>query len=372
MNKKKIIFALLFVFCGISIAHGAAKSFLKAQKFPETHADVSFVERMDAKRVGYEPFKDSSAYQQIEIESEEEYLRRQITKLEYKRQSDLLSMTNAQYCDKYPLDDANCVQTPGLLEATIAIGSRPTSTTQQQPGQQTQPGQSETQTIATTHPAPQPTTTTATITAQPQRITFNNRAHNGPCTPPQRSSHFSNQILTSGRYAQRDPAFEKALITMFRKEGGCSNHPDDTGGYTCYGISSAANPDIDVANITRADAEDISYNRYYSNYNLNQLPDVVRGDVFNFGFAAGPVTAIRAFSRTVGLSKRGRIDSEMISAAENYTADLHNDYMDALQNHFIAASEKGNNKVFLKGWMNSVKLLRENGCHSETTQPLTR
>ena len=58
------------------------------------------------------------------------------------------------------------------------------------------------------------------------------------------------------------------MITIFRKEGDCGNDPDDRGGYTCYGISSVANPDVDMKTLTRAGAEDIAYTRYYTNAGL--------------------------------------------------------------------------------------------------------
>ena len=40
--------------------------------FPTTFADLSFTDKMDTKKEGYEPYKNSSAYRPITIESEEE------------------------------------------------------------------------------------------------------------------------------------------------------------------------------------------------------------------------------------------------------------------------------------------------------------
>ncbi len=56
--------------------NGPAK--ITATEFPTTYADLSFTERMANEKAGYEPFKDKSAYVQIELESEEEYLDRKI------------------------------------------------------------------------------------------------------------------------------------------------------------------------------------------------------------------------------------------------------------------------------------------------------
>ena len=66
------------------------------------------------------------------------------------------------------------------------------------------------------------------------------------------------------------------------------------------------------------------------------------------------------------------IDESAISAAINYPGDIHNDFLDTQQQWYIQASKKDNNKKFLKGWMNRVQLMRENGCHTPTTDPITR
>lgn len=45
-------------------------------EFPTTYADLPFSERMENAKTGYEPFKGTSAYKEIKIESEENYLKR--------------------------------------------------------------------------------------------------------------------------------------------------------------------------------------------------------------------------------------------------------------------------------------------------------
>ena len=49
---------------------------ITAAAFPTTYADLSFTERMENEKIGYEPYKDVSAFDQLNIESEEEYLTR--------------------------------------------------------------------------------------------------------------------------------------------------------------------------------------------------------------------------------------------------------------------------------------------------------
>lgn len=339
MNRAQIFFIVLFI---MSNAH-AAQSFLRPTSFPTTSMDASFVERRDSAAAGYKPFAGRSAYQPIVIESEEKYMLRHAESI---RQNDISTMTNTQYCAKYPLDATRCPQTPGAVDATIAIGDRPQLS------------------------KPYTTATRVGTATNGQPVIASPHTHDGPCTLPQRSNVFSNTILTSGQYRQSDPAFEKTMITTFRAEGGCGNHPNDSGGYTCYGISQNNNPGIDVRNITRADAENIAHQKYYAQYGIDKLPDYIRSDVFTFGLASGPVTAISNLCRVLGIPERNSIDSEIVMATENYNGDLHNDYLDAMQQYFIKCASKPGQDVFLTGWMNRVKLTRENSCHYPTTDPI--
>ena len=370
MNKATYTFLISVLLGALGHISNATSSFLQPTGFPKTSADASFTTRTENAAAGYAPYAGRRAYQTLKIETEEQYIDRMVKSAEAQSQRDLATLSRAEYCNLYPLDDQYCPQAPGLAESIIAIGNRPSATQQQQkPTRPQQQGQKITQPQQTEQGTTQfiPPVISQTIT-QPQ----NNNAFNGQCTPPQRSNHFPNKILTSGKYANIDPAFEKAMITIFRTEGECGHDPDDSGGYTCYGVSQNNNPEVDVRNITRADAEDIAYKKYYTQYDINKLPDTSRGNVFILGWAGGTVTGIRRFCKFLGIPQRDKIDDTVVSAAMNYPGDIHNDFLDNQQQFYIDVSKRGNNKKFLKGWMNRVQLMRENGCHTETTAPLTR
>ena len=49
---------------------------IQSADFPTTYADVSFTDRLENARNGYEPFKDAHAYREMDIEDEETYLAR--------------------------------------------------------------------------------------------------------------------------------------------------------------------------------------------------------------------------------------------------------------------------------------------------------
>ena len=311
-------------------------------KFQQTASDTTFIERTETALQGYAPYADKSAFTQISAESEEAYINRMINLAEYQRKSDLTTMSLDKYCEKYS-DSERCPYESA--EELAAIDSRSTQKTLQN-----FVGYSEFGTP----------------------VVADLRAHGAHCTMPQHSNIFTNQILTSGQYKLSDPSFEKAMITTFRAEGGCINDPNDSGGYTCYGISQNNNPDIDVKNITRADAENIAYNKYYKQYGIHLLPDHIRGDVFMLSWGAGPITSIHRFCKFLGIPERDTIDATVVAAAENYNGDLHNDFLDDQKQFYLEISKRNNNHIYLKGWMNRIKLKRDNGCHTKTTAPLIR
>jgi len=67
-------------------------------------------------------------------------------------------------------------------------------------------------------------------------------------------------------------AFENAFQTVLRLEGGAKYVADDAGkGPTKYGINQTANPDVDVKNLTEAQARDIYRKRYWNRINGDTL-----------------------------------------------------------------------------------------------------
>ncbi len=183
----------------------------------------------------------------------------------------------------------------------------------------------------------------------------------GDCTPPTKSGgdNFTSAILTTGRY-KKYPAFEKAMITKFRTEGDCGKHPDDPGGYTCYGVSSNFFPQVKNKNFSRADAEDIAYNSFWHKYKIDQLPDAISGDVFMALWGTGSLKeSVGVLQRLLGIKQTNRIDQETINAAKNYTGDLRTQYLNEREKFFKRA-----NPTFRKGWLNGLELYRANGCHT--------
>lgn len=337
---------------------------LQAASFPKTIDDISFSDRMALRTEGYEPFQNMKAYRNLVVEGEEHFIERQLALLEMERQSDATTLSDAEYCQKYPLDSSRCTQTSTTMQEVLATGDT------------TPPSSS-----ATVQPTPQ--SPTQSTPQSPSGATFsgrtigggvvvvNNQTSGGSCYPAAKSDVFANKVLTTGQYERTAPAFEKALITVFRKEGKCGIIKNDPCGYTCYGIGSKC-MGIDVQNITRADAENIYYDKFWKKYNLSVLPDVIAGDVFLASMASGPCTAIQQFRVFLGLSKNCKIDDSVVSAVKNYNGDIHNAWLDKRKAFLTEVAARRYNNSVLKGWMNAIKLKRENGCHVVPAEPIYR
>jgi len=142
-----------------------------------------------------------------------------------------------------------------------------------------------------------------------------------------------------------DPKFLKALDFTLSQEGGYSNHPNDKGGATNYGITQTTYNTYKkrkgavkwfVKNITMKEVEEIYYGMYWMAAKCNTLTLSLSIVVFD--------TAVHS-----GVSKA------------RFILNLTNDpfiYLDRRRS-FLKRIAGGSNKVFLKGWMNRIDHLKE-------------
>ena len=87
---------------------------------------------------------------------------------------------------------------------------------------------------------------------------------------PQLSRHINNtkSIISNIGKSGLDPQFDEAVEIILESEGYLSNHVNDKGGYTIYGISEAANPQ-EVAlmkNMSQEDQRNYAINIYKEKY----------------------------------------------------------------------------------------------------------
>lgn len=126
-----------------------------------------------------------------------------------------------------------------------------------------------------------------------------------------------------------------AITRVIQREGGYVNDPDDMGGETKFGISKNAYPDLDVANLTEAQAAAIYKRDYWDKINADQLPINIREAAFDAAVNHGVETAKRL------LSEAGNDLQKFLELRAN----LYQRIVDA----------NPSQAKFLDGWMNRLR-----------------
>ena len=317
MLLRQLPFFMVLVCTYVSTACG--ELLLKHYDFPKSGADLHYADTMDSKSADYDKYDYGSAYTGFEIE-------------EIKKKSETFS---------------------------------PSATTPPTPTNQVQiPIQTQTQ----TQPNNQQKYAGGDLIGHGELILSNN-TFNGPCTWLETERHFHNDIVATDRFDNKDPAFAKAMMNFTRLRRSCGNDSRDAGGFTCCGIAQNSHPGVDIANLTVGGAEDIYWNEFYIKYGMDKLPDVARTVILPFASSAGTGTALSKTREALGLPKSSaKVDQELVNAMINYKGDLHNFLLDVYEKHYKSL----HNAAFSKGWLERIRYLRENGCHTIPKNPVKR
>lgn len=148
-------------------------------------------------------------------------------------------------------------------------------------------------------------------------------------------------------------AFERALAFTLRWEGGTSDHEDDPGGLTRFGISSRAHPDVAVATLTESQAREIYRREYWTAAKCNELPERTSVAMFDRAVNQGPKAATKMLQRCLGVKEDGVLGPKTLFAAWQA-----NDQKLALclvveAGRLVArlANRDHTQRVFLEGWV---------------------
>jgi lysozyme family protein len=112
--------------------------------------------------------------------------------------------------------------------------------------------------------------------------------------------------------------FDTAVALVIELEGGerLTNHPGDRGGLTRFGISQAANPGVDVARLTREQAEEIYRGRYWQAVRGDELPGPLALAVFDAAVLHGPDAAIAMLQQALRVHVDGLCGPQTLRAAQ--------------------------------------------------------
>lgn len=120
--------------------------------------------------------------------------------------------------------------------------------------------------------------------------------------------------------------FDEIFERVIGHEGKLSMDPNDRGNWTGgqigvgellgtkYGISAAANPDLDIRNLTIEQAKDRARARYWDPIRGDELGMPLDEFVFDFAYNSGPKRAAAALQRAVGTLPDGVIGPKTLAA----------------------------------------------------------
>jgi len=154
--------------------------------------------------------------------------------------------------------------------------------------------------------------------------------------------------------------FCRCIKIVLRNEGGYINHPNDPGGETNYGIAKKFYPDLDIKNLTKAQATEIFYKDYWTPMNLEGIHDEdLVLQVFDFGVNAGIKTSIKVLQRIVKVSDDGIIGPMTLEAINESELPVYDIFKKRRKIFYMnLAARKPELEVFLNGWLRRVEKTR--------------
>lgn len=158
--------------------------------------------------------------------------------------------------------------------------------------------------------------------------------------------------------------FDKAFERVIGHEGGYTTDPKDRGNWTTgiigkgelkgtkYGISAMSYPNLDIKNLTEAQAKDVYRNDYWQAINLDKLYPAMAFQVFDAAINHGKTAAIKLLQKAVGTKQDGIIGPLTIAAANNLASP------EVIYNFNAARIELYTNistfQTYGRGWMARV------------------
>lgn len=155
--------------------------------------------------------------------------------------------------------------------------------------------------------------------------------------------------------------FDRWLAFLAPHEGGWSDDPDDHGGRTRFGISQAANPDVDLEALAPDKLHALIRERYWEPIGGEALaalaPQLVIA-VADYGFNSGTSLAVRDLQREVGANPDGVVGPQTLETVAYAVSGSDGQAVQGLNDRRRAflrrVSERSGQGKFLAGWLKRV------------------
>lgn len=148
--------------------------------------------------------------------------------------------------------------------------------------------------------------------------------------------------------------FKMAVNLTLKKEGILSDHKDDAGGLTKYGISQAAYPGLDIANLSKEDAIKIYKRDYWDKAQCLELPYPLDVMVFDTAVNHGVTKAVKILQESLGLKADGIVGQQTRAAARTAKNSIYTVFM---INRLYAYTSAKSWPTFKEGWKNRLTKL---------------
>lgn len=154
--------------------------------------------------------------------------------------------------------------------------------------------------------------------------------------------------------------FNRAIEVVLQHEGDTyTDNPLDRGGPTKFGIAQRWNPDLDVKNLTRAQAIEVYWERHWHGRRYEMLPEVIAIKVFDLAVNLGHKTVVTCLQRALhacGLHVTidGFLGTETCGAATqvDQTALIAALRSEAAGEYRLRVARSKDQVVFQNGWLN--------------------
>ena len=150
-------------------------------------------------------------------------------------------------------------------------------------------------------------------------------------------------------------SFARAIAFVLAHEGEWSDHPNDRGARTRWGLSSAAHPDLDLDTLTREQAVEIYRREYWTPIQGERLPPDLGLVLLDHAVHAGVAAAVRTLQHNLGVRVDGCLGPQTLGALaqrrRSSLPDLARACLHQRARDLVHQGTTVSQRAFLLGWV---------------------